>query len=112
MESGQNFTLHSVMRLDKSTVSSACCNYDCMNLSLEKWLLAQSHRDDSVGELARKWVSNGKTQTNAREWLVDIGDYSNWRSTVERIVRKAHSLLSGVALFPIVRNRVAHAGEP
>ena len=56
-----------------------------MNLSLEKWLLAQSHRDDSVGELARKWVSNGKTQTNAREWLVDIGDYSNWRSTVERI---------------------------
>src|SRR5437773_1380416 len=77
--------LHSVMRLDKSTVSSACCNYDCMNLSLEKWLLAQSHRDDSVGELARKWVSNGKTQTNAREWLVDIGDYSNWRSTVERI---------------------------
>ena len=56
-----------------------------MNLSLEKWLLAQSHRDDSVGELARKWVSKGKTQTNAREWLVDIGDYSNWWSTVEQI---------------------------
>jgi hypothetical protein len=56
-----------------------------MNLSLEKWLLAQSHRDDSVGELAGKWVSKGKTQTNAREWLVDIGDYSNWRSTVEQI---------------------------
>ncbi len=56
-----------------------------MKLSLEKWLLGQSHREDAVGELTRKWVPKVKTQTDTREWLADIGDYSNWRSTVEQI---------------------------
>jgi len=56
-----------------------------VNLSIEKWFLAQCHRDDSVGELTRKWVSRGKAQSNVREWLADISDYSNWRSAVDQI---------------------------
>src|SRR5688572_22611411 len=73
------------MRLDKSIVHLFVAVTANMNLSLEKWLLAQCHRDDSVGELARKWVSRGETETNARQWLADLGDYSNWRSTVEQM---------------------------
>ena len=51
------------MRLDTSTVSFHCYNHGRMNLSLEKWLLAQTHRDEPVGELARKWVSRRMANT-------------------------------------------------
>ena len=73
------------MRLDKSIVHLFVAVTANMTFSLENWFLAQCHRDDSVGELARKWVSRARTETNARQWLADFGDYSNWRSTVEQI---------------------------
>ena len=40
--------------------------------SMSEWLLAQTHRDDSVGMLARLWVQGGTKNKEIDPWLTEL----------------------------------------
>lgn len=55
-----------------------------MKLSINKWLLGQCGREDSVGKLARRWVneSAGGKITDQEAWIVELEKNSEWSMAV------------------------------
>src|SRR5438445_10451787 len=55
-----------------------------MKVDLDKWLLGQCDREDSVGKLARRWVSEsaGGKITDCELWLTKLGKHPDWSAAV------------------------------
>ena len=55
-----------------------------MTLKWEQWLLAQCHREDSVGLLARFWSKESRANRipDCEVWLSALSDNSEWQSAV------------------------------
>jgi hypothetical protein len=53
-------------------------------INIADWLLAQCHREDGVGRLARRWVDGGdKNQSSDCErWIENLGIRSGWQDAV------------------------------
>jgi hypothetical protein len=54
-----------------------------MKIDLENWLLGQCGREDSVGELARRWVSkSAKGKIPDQDgWLAEMEKSAEWSSS-------------------------------
>ncbi len=55
-----------------------------MKIDLENWFLGQCGREDSVGELSRRWLNEaaGGKIRDGEKWLTDLGSTVDWATVV------------------------------
>ena len=66
------------------TVQLAHLNEVQMKLTMDKWLLGQCSREDSVGKMARLWVSESADRkiVDHETWVSELGKASEWATAV------------------------------
>ena len=66
-----------------------------MNLKWEQWFLAQCHRKDAVGPLARLWVEHSRANPtiNCETWLEDLSNDPKWEIYQTKILSKPEDIL-------------------
>lgn len=64
-------------------------------VSVAEWLLAQCHREDAVGLVARRWVEQtaGQAKADAGEWLANLSSGANWQIPVATVKEEYETCL-------------------